>query len=181
VGLKLELLSVNVGQPAVIGRRQGRDVRSAIGKAPVRGAEVVVTARGIDGDRQAATAVHGLPDMAVYVYPSEHWPTWATAVGRDVGPGVVGENLSISGLLEDDARLGDVWAWGDAVLRVTKPRTPCYKLDLHLGIDAETVMYGFGGCGWYLEVLTPGVAPTSGAIDVVERGAGPSISAMFTP
>jgi len=77
-------------------------------------------------------------------------------------------------------RVGDTWHWGDVVLQVTKPREPCYKLDLVHGKGAARFMRTSGFCGWYLRVLREGVASTSSAIEVTTPGNGPSIQEVFT-
>jgi MOSC domain-containing protein YiiM len=128
----------------------------------------------LDGDGQGDLSVHGGPDKAVYAYPSEHWEWWtSTAGGSAFGPASFGENLSTSGATESDVCIGDRWMWGDAVLEVCQPRTPCYKLALHRGTaEVGRQMRATGRSGWYLRVLTPGEVPTAVPVGVaVEAGA----------
>ena len=181
----IELVSVRVGSVAVIGQhpRWKRDVRSGFVKQPVAGPSIAVHALGLTGDEQHETRLHqGRPlhggvDKALYAYPVEHLPAWQRELEREVGPGLVGENLTVAGVTEDDARVGDVWAWGDEVrLRVTEPRLPCFKLDLVLGRPLQRFMLHGNRTGWYLAVERPGVAPVAGPIEVVERGDGPTIA-----
>ena len=85
-------------------------------------------------------------------------------------PGTFGENLSTEDLLEDEVRIGDVWAWGDARLQVTQPRSPCYKLALVTGRpDLPKRLVRSGRTGWYFRVLEPGRVPVGGPISVLER------------
>lgn len=44
---------------------------------------------------------------------------------------------------EADVCIGDVWAWGDALVQVTSPRGPCFKLGIRLGRQA--LLAGVGG------------------------------------
>jgi MOSC domain-containing protein YiiM len=156
--------------------------RSAIDKRPVAGDAIDVGELGLAGDEQQerrryhGRQLHGGPDKAVCAYPHEHLPAWADLLERDIPPGTFGENLSIAGALEDEVHVGDRWRWGDVVLRVTEPRTPCFKLDLVLGRQVKRLMLHGAMTGWYLAVEQPGVAPTSGAIEVVARGDGPTIA-----
>jgi MOSC domain-containing protein YiiM len=156
--------------------------RSAIRKAPVAGDTIEVGELGLAGDEQRerrlyyGRQLHGGPDKAVCVYPHEHLPAWEELLERAIPPGTFGENLSIGGALEDEVRVGDLWRWGEVELRVTEPRTPCFKLDLVLGHKVKRVMLHGAMTGWYLAVDRPGVAPTSGSIEVVARGDGPTIS-----
>ena len=165
------LVSINVGLPGVIGAtRWGKPIRSGIVKLPVTAASISLDTLNLDGDRQADLKVHGGPDKAVYAYPVEHLPLWNDELGTDFGPGTFGENLTTAGWLEDDVRIGDIWAWGDARLQVSQPRSPCYKLATITGRpDLLKRLVRTGRTGWYLRVLQGGTAPVSGPIQVIER------------
>src|SRR5438094_3564267 len=90
----------------------------------------------LDGDRQADLSVHGGPEKAVYVYPSEHYDYWRRELpGMDLPWGAFGENFTTEGLLEEDVRIGDRLQVGSAEFVVTQPRMPCYKLGIRFGRD----------------------------------------------
>ncbi len=170
---------VFVGEPSVLGYRRERPVLSAITKARVTAPELNLTELNLDGDRQADLTVHGGVDKAVYVYPAEHYPAWA-ADGLEAEPGGFGENVSLSGATEDDVRIGDVWAWGDALVQVSQPRQPCFKLAMKTGRkDVTPLMIDSGRSGWYLRVLRPGTVPTSGPVELAERADGPTITEVY--
>jgi MOSC domain-containing protein YiiM len=175
-----QVLAVFVGQPRTIGEVRGRPVRSGIAKQRVMAGLVVLSATNLAGDRQADLTVHGGPDKAVYAYPSEHYPAWqADGFALDVGG--VGENLALAGVSEHDVRLGDVWRWGGALVQVSQPRAPCYKLALHTGRKhVGPRMIAARRTGWYLRVLETGEVPTSGTLTLVERtGDAPTIAETF--
>ena len=162
--------AVYVGQPTVIGMSRGKPVVSGIAKRPVTESSVFVGRTNIAGDGQADRVNHGGPDKAVYAYPAEHLGAWKTERGYSDGPAMFGENISIVGVLEDEARIGDVWRWGDALLQISQPRWPCYKLALHR--DDPKLLKAFVAsdrCGWYLRVLEHGEAPVGGDIELAER------------
>jgi MOSC domain-containing protein YiiM len=165
------LVSVNVGQPTVIGaNRWGNPIRSGIVKRPVAAETLVLDALNLEGDRQADLTVHGGPDKAVYAYPSEHLPRWNDELGVDFGIGTFGENLTTAGWLEDAVRIGDIWAWGEALLQVSQPRSPCYKLAAVTGRpDLLKRFVRSGRTGWYLRVLQPGIVPVAGPVQVMTR------------
>jgi MOSC domain-containing protein YiiM len=167
----VRLVSVNVGLPRVIGAtRWGKPIRSGIVKQPVTAASISLDTLNLDGDRQADLTVHGGPDKAVYAYPIEHLPVWNDELGTDFGSGTFGENLTTAGWLEDDVRIGDIWAWGEARLQISQPRSPCYKLATVTGRpDLLKRLVRTGRTGWYLRVLQGGTAPVSGPIQVIER------------
>jgi len=168
---EVRLVSVNVGLPEVIGAsRWGKPIRSGIVKQPVTATSISLEALNLDGDRQADLRVHGGPDKAVYAYPVEHLPLWNEELGTDFGPGTFGENLTTAGWLEDEVRIGDVWAWGQARLQVSQPRSPCYKLATVTGRPDLLKRFVRGGrTGWYLRVLQAATVPVAGPIQVIER------------
>ena len=168
---EVPLVSVNVSLPQVIGRlRNGDEVLSGIGKRPVTAETLWLDRLNLEGDGQADLSVHGGPDKAVYAYPSEHLPAWNGELGTEFGLGLFGQNLSVEGILEDEARIGDVWAWGEARLQITQPRSPCYKLAMVTGRpDLLRRLVETGRTGWYLRVLRPGPGPVAGPIRVVAR------------
>lgn len=164
----LRLAAVFAGRPSVLGHRRDQPILSAIVKDPVTAPELTLTQLNLDGDEQADLSVHGGVDKAVYVYPNAHYEAWE-ADGFDVEIGHFGENLTVSGADETTVRIGDVWAWGDALVQVSQPRSPCFKLAMRTGRkDVVPGMIDSGRCGWYLRVLRPGTVPTGGALTVVE-------------
>lgn len=172
------LAAVNVGTPTLLADIQGDHVWSGIAKHPVAPTSSLwLSTLNLSADGQADLDVHGGPDKAVYAYPSEHLPTWASELGEAFGDAPLGENLSTVGLLERDVRIGDIWEWGSAVLQVTQPRWPCFKLGLYRGRpDILDRLRVSGRTGWYLRVLEPGEVPAAGPISVaVEDPAGISV------
>lgn len=167
----LSLVSVNVGQPRQIGvLRSGEPVLSGIGKEPVTAESLFLDTLNLEGDRQADLTVHGGTDKAVYAYPAEHLPLWNAELGTTFGPGTFGENLTTRGWREDEVRIGDVWSWGEAVLQVSEPRSPCYKLATVTGRPAllKRVVQS-GRTGWYFRVLQPGRVPVAGSLRLIGR------------
>src|SRR5437899_560892 len=128
----VKIVGVNVGTPRLLAHDGAERVYSAIAKQPVpKGTRLWLSTGNLAGDAQADLSVHGGPDKAVYAYPSEHLTRWAAEFDEPLGPAAFGENLSTSGVSEHDIRIGDLWAWNDAVLQVSQPRWPCFKLALH--------------------------------------------------
>jgi MOSC domain-containing protein YiiM len=164
--------AVFVGTPGIVGEIRGRPVESAIAKSRVAATDIELAPTNLAGDRQADLTVHGGVDKAVYAYPTTHYPAWQ-AEGFAVDVGGLGENVALAGVAEDDVRLGDVWRWGEALVEVSQPRAPCYKLALHTGRkDLGPRMLATGRSGWYLRVVRPGRVPTGGEMTLVERPDG---------
>lgn len=167
--LAATVVSVNVGEPRIVHWR-GREVRTGIFKRPVAG-PVAVRRENLRGDGQADLVFHGGALKAVYAYPSEHYAFWREQLGRlPDGWGVFGENLTIAGLLEDEVCVGDVLGAGSAVLRVTEPRYPCFKLGLRLGNDTMVDRFVHADRpGFYLAVEQEGELHAGDAAAVVAQ------------
>ncbi|MGI9079928.1 MAG: MOSC domain-containing protein [Acidimicrobiales bacterium] len=167
---RVGLVSVNVSLPKYLGQHRGRPVTSGIAKVPVTTDELWLDHLNLEGDGQADPSQHGGEDKAVYAYPYEHLAPWGAELGQELGPAAFGENLTTTGWTEDDVRIGDHWAWGDAVLEVCQPRWPCYKLAMYRSKgDIQRRMHANGRTGWYLRVLQAGRVPVAGPVTVVER------------
>ncbi len=153
----MRILSVNVGEPRQIDVG-GRLVLTSIVKHPVKGP---VTLRGynLEGDRQADLRVHGGPAKAVYLYASEHYAYWRDQLREELAEyGAFGENLTAEGLIEDQVSIGDQYRFGSAVLQVSQPRMPCFKLALRFGrSDMVRRFWASGYSGFYFSVVTEGV------------------------
>ncbi len=147
---------VRAGGIAPLGPRR---VPSGFRKQPVAG-RVAIGEQGVAGDAQADRRVHGGRDKAVYAYPASAYARWQALVPRHAGqlvPGAMGENLTIAGWSDADVAIGDRVRVGLALLQVTEPRQPCFKLGLAFGDAAMPRLFReVGVSGWYYRVLEPG-------------------------
>lgn len=160
-GGRVLLVSVGAARPLYW---RGRSVASGIAKTPVQ-VPVEVTRLGLSGDEQGDRKHHGGPNKAVLLYPNEHYSAW-----DGLAAPAFGENLTIAGILERDAVLGAVYAVGTAVLAVTQPRRPCYKLAAHHGIaDMAVQTQRTGRTGFYCAVVRPGRVAAGDRLDLVFR------------
>ncbi len=148
--------SVNIGLPRTI-EINGNHVETGIFKEATH-ERLMVRKLNIDGDGQADLRVHGGEFKAVYVYPHEHYSTWQSETGRDDFTfGQFGENLTTTGLLEDVVYVGNIYRMGDALLQVTQPRVPCFKLAIRMNDPKFTKMFmQKQRTGFYVRVLEEG-------------------------
>ena len=152
----MKLISVNVSKPKPMSF-QGKTVLTGIFKQPVEG-RVHVSRLNLEGDQQADLSVHGGPHQAVYVYPFEHYASWQQELGRDDFTfGQFGENFTVSGMLENQVCIGDVFRAGSALFQVTQPRVPCFKLVTKMGIpEFPKLFMASARTGFYLRVMEEG-------------------------
>ena len=167
----MHVVSLNVGGPREVEWR-GRLVRTSIWKAPVQGA-VRVTSLNLDGDAQSDLSVHGGPDKAVYAYPAEHYGYWQRELDVDTLPwAAFGENLTTSGILEPDIRIGDRVRVGSVELMVTQPRLPCFKLGIRFGRDDMVKRFlQSGRSGFYFAVVREGEIAAGDRLEIAARDA----------
>ena len=159
----MKLLSVQIGQARRV-KFGERSLLTAFNKQIASG-NIAVLPLGLMGDEQADLSVHGGLEKAVYAYPSEHYPFWQQA-RQNAGVesyhdglnfGAMGENLTLSGLLETQLWVGDRLKFADCTLTVTQPREPCFKFNAAMGFSgASRAMAQSGFCGVYLSVDEPG-------------------------
>ena len=165
----MQVLSVNVGLPRDV-QWKGKIVSTGIFKTEVSG-QVHVGTLNLDGDGQADLSVHGGLTKAIYAYPSEHYEFWrAELPGTALPWGAFGENLSTTGLAEDEVLIGDEFRIGTARVRATEPRMPCYKLGIRF--EQEDIVKRFlesERSGFYFSVLREGRIQAGDAIEPVKK------------
>jgi MOSC domain-containing protein YiiM len=168
-GARTKLISVNVGVPRTV-KYEGRAVTTAIWKDPVAG-RVPVSGVNLDGDDQADRSVHGGVDKAVYAYAHEDYEWWGVELGTGaLAPGTFGDNLTVSGIHLNAAEVGERWRVGSALLEVSEPRFPCFKLGIRMG-DAK-FLKRFAAArrpGTYLRAVEEGDVGAGDRIEVVDR------------
>lgn len=173
---RMILLSVNVGQPRDVSYldRKGREKATTTGifKEPVAG-RVMLRTLNLEGDGQADLNGHGGIYKAAYVYSVENYKFWSDELSRRdfVPAGQFGENFTTDGMTDETVHIGDVFHIGGALVEVTQPRVPCFKLGIRMGIEgfhkqfAENCRVGF-----YLRVLEEGEVGAGDEVTQVREG-----------
>jgi len=164
----MKLLSVNVSLPREV--PHGREtVSTGIFKEPV-GSRVMLRTSNLDGDGQADLENHGGIDRAAYAYSIENYDHWRHELGRnEFAFGQFGENFTVEGMMEDDIHIGDVLRVGDALVEVSQPRPPCFKLGIKMGMAGFPKQFlSSGRVGFYLRVLEEGEVGAGDAFERVE-------------
>ncbi|MEV5342291.1 MOSC domain-containing protein [Streptomyces sp. NPDC052676] len=174
----MRLLSVNLGRPRTVSYTDHPDGVTGIDKRPVDGPVRVAApgpggagASGLAGDAVCDTRHHGGDDQAVYAVAREDLDAWERELGRALGNGSFGENLTTSGLDVSGARIGERWRVGPrVVLEVTSARIPCRTFQGHLGERGWVKRFTRQGApGAYLRVIEPGEIRAGDAIEIVHR------------
>jgi MOSC domain-containing protein YiiM len=159
------VLSLNVGRPVPVPHRGGM-VSTGIFKSAVPD-RLRLTRDGFDGDEQADPSVHGGHHKAVYLYSADDYAWWREHLGHNVEHGEFGENLTVTGFTDGEVNVNDQLRVGEALLEVTTPREPCFKLGIRMGDPKFPARFREANrTGFYARVLEEG---TVGTGDTVER------------
>jgi MOSC domain-containing protein YiiM len=123
------------------------------------------------GDGQADLENHGGVEQAVLAYAGDHYPAWRTELALpDMPYGAFGENFTIAGQDETTVCIGDTYAIGEAIVQVSQPRGPCWKLARRWRIkDLTARVQRSGRAGWYLRVLREGHVAAGQPVRLLER------------
>jgi MOSC domain-containing protein YiiM len=164
------IVSVNTGAVRTV-RRGGQLITTGIFKEPVAG-RIRLRGVNLDGDDQADRGVHGGPDRAAYAYAAEDYDWWRGELGHACEPGTFGENLTTRGIDVSGALIGERWRAGSAVVQVTSPRVPCYKLAMKM--DDPQFVKRFAAAlrpGAYLAIVEEGDVGAGDGVEIVHRPA----------
>ena len=131
---------------------------------------------GLAEDIQADRRVHGGPEKAIYHFPAEHYELFKEALPHledKFVPGSVGENISTTGLTDELVHIGDTFRLGSAVVQVSQPRRPCWKVNHKFGNGhIAALIMSQAVSGWYYRILEPGEIRQGDKIEFIERLAG---------
>ncbi len=157
---------------------------SAFAKRPREGA-VQVLADGLAPDEQADRRVHGGPEMALHLYPLDHHSFWREQLGDHpllAEPGAFGSNLAVTGLTEEMVHIGDRFRLGSALIEISQPRQPCWKIEHRFGTKGMVAsIIQTGRCGWYFRVVEMGEVTAGDPLERVALGATEwSVARVFT-
>ena len=177
--IRVEAISAGLVKPLWIREDEElRSVQSGIDKSPISTIAdpitIEVNCTGLISGEQADPVAHGGLEKALYVYPQEHYSFWAELLSKErstpleLKPGYFGENLTISGLLENEVYVGDRLLIGAIECAVTKLREPCYKFTTKTKFArAAKTMVKTAKSGWYLRVLKTGLIQAGDLITVI--------------
>jgi len=152
----MQVLSTNIGNLTKI-NWNGKELSTGIFKHPTN-LPLVLEKEAVINDSIADRKVHGGIYKACYLFSDIHYPYWKNRYpDLDWNWGMFGENLSVSGMNETEIRIGDIYKIGSALVQISQPREPCFKLGIRFGtqqILKEFIEYGFSGT--YVKVLEEG-------------------------
>lgn len=147
--------SVNIGKRAQLDGPGYSGVSGIFKRA--QAAPVRVTELGLVGDEIVNGRHHGGPDQALYLYRQEDYDWWTSELGRELPPGIFGDNLTLSGMPSSDALIGSRITFDSVQIELTAPRIPCGQFAARMN-DAGFVrsFIDANRPGFYARVLKTG-------------------------
>jgi len=177
----MQIISTNIGAPVTVEWR-GQQVSTGIFKYEIN-APIFLGQEDVVNDHVLDRRFHGGPDKACYLYSADHYQFWKTKYpDQDWQWGMFGENLTVGGLDESNIHIGDVYQIGEAIVQVSQPRQPCFKLGVRFG-DQKVVddfwLLPFPGI--YVRVLQFGNVKKGDEFVLLERNPDSlSVSQVFS-
>ncbi|MCB0474824.1 MAG: MOSC domain-containing protein [Flavobacteriaceae bacterium] len=165
----MKVVSVNTGEKTLI-KWKRKTVETGIFKRPSE-SPIFLGKEDVVNDTVIDRRYHGGIEKAVYAYNEDHYEFWRNlypALNWDFG--MFGENLTVSGLDETAIRKGNIYRLGDAIIEVTKPREPCYKLGIRF--NDQGVLRTFWNStmsGVYFKVLQTGLVAKGDEMILLEE------------
>lgn len=151
----MNIISVNTGIPKSY-TLDDVTIKTSMVRSPQK--QIDVKFNQILGDEFTSPKIHGVPEAVVYAFSIDRYEYWSEYLGKKVGIGLFGENLSIDHLREENFCLGDEYEAGTTLLRVTGPRYPCNRLNYVSG--NKTTQKHFADTAWpgvYFQVINEGI------------------------
>ena len=142
--------------------------KSAIRKQSIQ-QPVFLSKTGLVGDEQAYKD-HGGEDKALCLYPYDHYSYWKDILSNFSHTALFGENLTVAGLREDNAHIGDVFSFGESIIQISEPRNPCHKLAAKYDVpDLVIRVRDTGYTGFLFRVLKEGFVSLNDDLELIEQ------------
>ncbi|MEH7110235.1 MOSC domain-containing protein [Bacillus sp. JJ1764] len=162
-----KIINLAVGKPKEYDWNHKKEF-SGIGKSTVTSFKVEKSS--IVGDDVANHQFHGGPDRVVCLYPFEHYSYWEGLFQKKLILPAFGENITATGMTEEQVCIGDIYKLGDTILQITQGRVPCAKISNYndekqlLKKVIETTLTGY-----FFRVLEEGTIMLDSEITLLEK------------
>lgn len=166
----MQVTSTNIAQPTTIVYR-GKKVVTGIYKTPTQ-QPIYLGKSDVKDDTVTDRKYHGGEFKACYLFSENQYDYWKNLYPNlDWNWGMFGENLTVNGLDETKLVIGAIYKVGSALIQITEPREPCFKLGVKFGsqkVVKQFVNHGFPGT--YVRVLEEGYVKAGDTFTIIEQG-----------
>lgn len=175
----MKVISTNIGKATTISWN-GTNEQTGIFKYPVD-SSIVLEKHDVAKDTVIDRKHHGGEYKACYLFSADNYPYWKEKYPHlDWDWGMFGENLTVANLDESTLRIGSIYRLGTALVQITQPREPCYKLGVRFEDQAilkQFIDHGFPGT--YIKVLEIGEVKAGDTMGLVEESENPLTIKQF--
>ncbi len=164
----MQIISTNIGKKQRI-VWQGKELYTGIFKYPAN-EPLLLGFTDVFHDEVMDRRYHGGFDKACYLYSANHYRYWKEKYPNlDWHYGMFGENITIDGFDEAKVHIGDVFRMGTALVQITQPRQPCFKLGIRLNNPKAVKHFVTAELpGAYIRVLENGTVKIGDALIIEE-------------
>jgi MOSC domain-containing protein YiiM len=165
----LKVISTNIAQPTTIDW-MGEKVETGIYKIPVS-TPIFLGKTDVKDDNVINREDHAGEHKACYFFSASHYNHF-----KDLYPnldwqfGMFGENITIDNFEETNIRIGDTFKIGTAIIQVSEPRQPCFKLGVRF--NNQKILKDFiqsSYSGFYVRILQEGEVNVGDSLELIER------------
>lgn len=153
----MKITSTNIGQKTKI-KWRFKTIETGIFKSATT-EPIYLGETDVKNDHVIDRKYHGGIDKACYAFNANAYPFWQSQYPNlKLTPGWFGENLTIEDLNESEIKIGDQYKIGEAIIEVSQPREPCFKLGIRF--NTQKVIKQFINSknpGIYFRVIKPGL------------------------
>ena len=165
----MKIISTNIGKPTKF-IWNGKEETTGIYKLPTN-KPIFLGNQDVKNDEVSDRLHHGGSYKACYMFSAEQYPHWKALYPHlHWNWGMFGENLTVSDFDETQIFIGDIYRIGEALVRVSQTREPCYKFGYKFGTQnvlKQYIEHGHGGT--YLSILEEGYVSINDTFLLVER------------
>lgn len=165
----MKVISTNIGNPTTI-LWNGKEEQTGIYKYPTS-KEIQLLKEDVANDTVIDRKHHGGIHKACYLYSADQYSYWKKLYPNLKWDwGMFGENLTIQGFNESEIRIGDTYKIGNALVQITQPREPCYKLGIRFN-DQKIIkqFINHNNPGTYVKILETGTVKIGDEVKLVSQ------------
>jgi len=165
----MKVIATNIGEPTTF-EWNGKEEQTGIFKYPLD-EPIHLGKTDVDSDTVIDRKHHAGVNKACFLFAADQYPYW-----KHIYPhlkwnwGMFGENLTVLGMDESIVRIGDIYKIGTALVQVSQPREPCYKLGIRFNdqnILPQYVKHAYSGT--YVRILEEGEVRTNDMFQLIEQ------------
>jgi len=176
----MKIISVNIGKQKTF-QWKGKTVSTGIFKTP-QNTHLQLNKTKVFGDEISDAKHHGGYYKACYIFSKEQYIFWQKLYPvLKMEWGMFGENLTVENFDENQVIVGSKYRVGEALVKISIHREPCYKLGYKFG--DQNIIDQFiknGHSGTYLSVLEEGIVRVGDSFKLIDTPANSlTISQLF--